>query len=166
MVCIIEKMKNEDWKYVSQIYKEGIETNLATFQNEVPTWEEWDKSHFSTCRYVAKDGKEILGWIALSPTSSRCVYKGVAEVSVYVRDWYRGKSIGAALLKKVIEESEKEGIWTLQSGIIKENTGSINLHKRCGFREVGIRERIARMNNIEWMDVVMMERRSKIVGIS
>lgn len=166
MGYILEEMKVEDWEAVSQIYREGIETNLATFQNEVPTWEEWDKSHFTICRYVAKEGDTIQGWIALSPTSSRCVYKGVAEVSVYVGDRFKGRGIGAALLKKVIEESEKEGVWTLQSGVIKENTGSINLHKKCGFREVGIREKVAKMNGVEWMDVVILERRSKVVGVS
>lgn len=165
MKYVLEEMKPKDWEAVAQIYKEGIETNLATFQTEVPTWEEWDKSHFSICRYVAKEGDIIHGWIALSPTSSRWVYRGVAEISVYVADRSKGNGIGTFLLNKAIEESEKVGIWTLQSSVIKENIGSINLHKKCGFREIGVREKVAKMINLKWMDVVILERRSKIVGV-
>ncbi|AWK52074.1 N-acetyltransferase [Clostridium beijerinckii] len=160
----INKMKNTDWNQVGDIYLEGINTKKATFQTEVPTFEEWDSGHIQSCRLVARSEQGIvLGWVALSKTSSRCVYMGVAEVSVYIGEKYRGFGIGKALLKKVIEESEEKGYWTLQSGIIRENEVSIELHKRCGFRIVGIREKIAKMDNKTWHDVVFMERRSHLV---
>lgn len=160
----IDRMKNEDWEQVSKIYLEGINTKKATFQTEVPTFEEWDSGHIDVCRLVARsEDDKILGWIALSATSSRCVYKGVAEVSVYIGENNRGLGIGKALLKTVIEESEKNGFWTLQSGIIRENEDSIELHKKCDFRIVGIREKIAKMDNKTWHDVVFMERRSYFI---
>lgn len=161
----IDEMKKDDWSKVANIYLEGIKTGLATFQTQVPTWDEWNNSHISSCRLVVRLGDTVLGWGALSPTSSRCVYKGVAEVSIYIGEKYKGKGIGTFLLKNLIELSEKNGFWTLQSGIIRKNLTSIALHEKCGFREVGIREKVAKMNNKEWMDVVFMERRSKIVGI-
>jgi len=160
----INKMKNTDWNQVGDIYLEGINTKKATFQTEVPTFEEWNSGHIESCRLVARsDDGVVLGWVALSKTSSRCVYMGVAEVSVYIGEKYRGFGIGKALLKKVIEESEEKGYWTLQSGIIRENEVSIELHKRCGFRIVGIREKIAKMDNKTWHDVVFMERRSDFI---
>ena len=160
----INKMKNTDWNQVADIYLEGINTKKATFQTEVPTFEEWNSVHIESCRLVARsDDGIVLGWVALSKTSSRCVYMGVAEVSVYIGEKYRGFGIGKALLKKVIEESEEKGYWTLQSGIIRENEVSIELHKRCGFRIVGIREKIAKMDNKTWHDVVFMERRSDFI---
>jgi len=160
----INKMKNTDWNQVGDIYLEGINTKKATFQTEVPTFEEWNSGHIESCRLVARsDDGIVLGWVALSKTSSRCVYMGVAEVSVYIGEKYRGFGIGKALLKKVIEESEEKGYWTLQSGIIRENEVSIELHKRCGFRIVGIREKIAKMDNKTWHDVVFMERRSDFI---
>lgn len=159
------EMKESDWKQVSDIYLEGIKTGLATFAAEVPTFEDWDNSHVSSCRLVARFGDNILGWAVLSPTSSRCVYAGVAEVSVYIGEKYKGQGIGKALLTSLIKSSEESGFWTLQSGIIRDNHASIELHKKCGFREIGIREKVGKMNNESWMDVVLMERRSKIVGI-
>lgn len=165
MEYIIDKMKQYDWEQVSNIYLEGIQTGKATFQSEIPSFENWNKSHVSSCRLVVRDGNEVLGWTALSPTSSRCVYVGVAEVSIYIGQKYRGQGIGKMLLERLIELSEENGFWTLQSGIIRENTSSIELHKKCGFREIGIREKVAKMNNGDWHDVVLMERRSKIVGI-
>lgn len=161
----IEKMMQSDWEQVAGIYLEGIKTEIATFQTEVPTFEAWDNSHISSCRIVARSGDSILGWAVLSPTSSRCVYAGVAEVSIYISEKYKGQGVGMALLTSLIELSEQDGFWTLQSGIIRENTASIELHKKCGFREIGIRERVGKMNNKNWLDVVLMERRSKIVGI-
>jgi L-amino acid N-acyltransferase YncA len=161
----IKEMTKEDWQAVSKIYLEGIQTGIATFQTSIPTWEEWDNGHTKTCRLVACSGKEVLGWVALSPTSSRCVYAGVAEVSIYIGQEFRGQGVGSALLRNVIKLSEENGFWTLQSGIIKENIESIELHKKCGFREIGIREKISRMSNGIWHDVVLMERRSNIVGI-
>ncbi|MDV3428859.1 MAG: N-acetyltransferase family protein [Bacillota bacterium] len=165
MEYTIEEMKESDWEQVSNIYLDGIKTGIATFQTEAPSWEDWDKGHIRSCRFVAKSRNKVLGWAALSPTSSRCVYKGVAEVSIYIGKECKGQGIGTALLAHLIKESEKNGFWTLQSGIIAKNAASIALHKKCGFREVGIREKVARMNNTEWMDVMFMERRSKIAGI-
>lgn len=165
MNYIIDEMKQSDWKQAADIYLEGIKTKKATFQTDVPSWEAWDRSHIKSCRLVARLGDDVLGWAALSPTSSRCVYAGVAEVSIYIGEKYRGFGIGETLLTKLVRLSEENGFWTLQSGIIRENSASIALHKKCGFREVGIREKIAKMNNEKWMDVVFMERRSKIVGI-
>ncbi len=162
---IIENMREEDWKQVSDIYLAGIKTGIATFQSDIPTWEEWDKGHSTSCRFVARAEDIILGWIALSPVSSRCVYAGVAEVSIYINQKYTGMSIGTALLKHLIQQSEGEGYWTLQSGIIKENISSRMLHKKCGFREIGYRERPGKMNNGTWHDVILMEYRSKLVGI-
>ncbi|WMJ77534.1 MULTISPECIES: GNAT family N-acetyltransferase [unclassified Sedimentibacter] len=160
----VEVMKASDWSQVAKIYAEGIMTKIATFQSEAPSWEEWDKGHCKSCRLVARTGDIILGWAALSPVSSRCVYAGVAEVSIYINKQYRGQKVGTALLEKLIELSEENGYWTLQSGIIKENTSSLNLHRKCGFREIGYRERLGKMDNGKWHDVVLVERRSKLVG--
>lgn len=161
----IEEMKKEDWEVVSKIYLEGINTHKATFQTEVPTWQDWNNSHIDSCRLVARSGDKVLGWVALSPTSSRCVYAGVAEVSIYIGEEYRRKGIGKALLTNLINLSEKSGFWTLQSGIIKENSASIELHKSCGFRKIGIRERLGKISDGQWHDVVLMEHRSNTVGI-
>ena len=161
----IEEMTRENWEEVARIYLEGINTRKATFQTEIPTWESWNSSHINSCRLVAHLDNKILGWGALSLTSSRCVYAGVAEVSIYIGEKYRGKGIGRALLNNLVKLSEENGFWTLQSGIIKENTASIALHKRCGFREIGVRKKLGKMSNGVWHDVVLMERRSDIVGI-
>ncbi len=161
----IKEMVEQDWKQVEDIYLEGIRTRMATFQTGAPTWDDWNNGHMKICRLVAKSGDTILGWCALSPTSSRCVYRGVAEVSIYISEKYKGQGIGTLLLNKLIAESEKRGIWTLQSSVIKENIKSRKLHEKCGFREVGIREKVAKMNSEKWMDVVILERRSKITGI-
>lgn len=161
----IDEMQKSDWEQVAKIYLEGINTGKATFQTEVPTFENWNNGHIVSCRLVARSsvGNNILGWVALSPTSSRCVYEGVAEVSIYIGEKYRGIGIGKNLLNSLVKTSEKEGFWTLQSGIIRENTASIELHKKCGFRQVGIREKIAKMSNGVWHDVVFVERRSSII---
>lgn len=161
----ISNMKKEHWNQVKEIYKEGIETGIATFQTELPSYESWDKGHLSIGRFVALKGEKVLGWIAISPTSSRCVYSGVVEVSIYVGKDSRGLGIGSELMKKLIETTEKNNIWSIYSAIIRENSASINLHKKSGFREVGIREKIAKLSNGKWSDTVIMERRSKIVGI-
>lgn len=161
----IKNMKEADWKQVSDIYFAGIKTEIATFQSDIPTWEDWDKGHNTTCRFVARAEDKVLGWVALSPVSSRCVYAGVAEVSIYISTDYKGMGIGTALLNKMIAHSEEEGYWTLQAGIIRENTPSRMLHQKCGFREIGYKERLGKMNNGKWHDVILMERRSKVVGI-
>lgn len=161
----IDEMKESDWEQVAKIYLEGINTGKATFQTEVPTFENWNNGHIASCRLVARSVEnDILGWVALSPTSSRCVYAGVAEVSIYIGENYRGLGIGKNLFNSLIKSSEEEGFWTLQSGIIRENTASIELHKKCGFKLVGIREKIAKMSNGVWHDVAFMERRSNIIG--
>lgn len=165
MEYTIEEITKAHWEQISQIYLEGINTGIATFQTEIPTWNDWNSSHIESCRFVACQGNKVLGWVALSPTSSRCVYSGVAEVSIYIGEKYRRLGIGKLLLEKLIDSSEKNGFWTLQSGIIKENIGSISLHKSCGFREIGIREKLGKMPNGKWYDVLLMERRSNIVGI-
>lgn len=159
----IEEMRYTDWDQVSLIYQEGIATGNATFEKSIPSWDLWVLSHVSGCNIVARSEHRILGWAALSPTSRRKVYSGVMEASVYVSEESRGKGIGLALLRKLIELSEEKGIWTLQAGIFPENETSIKLHKKCGFRIVGIREKIGKINGI-WRDVVLMERRSKKVG--
>ena len=160
----IESMAPAHWPDVVRIYQEGIDTGIATFENSVPSWKDWDRNHLKCCRLVCKIGSKVLGWAALSPVSSRCVYGGVAEVSVYVGADHRGKGVGISLLQKLILDSEKEGYWTLQSGIFPENNVSIQMHEKAGFRKIGYRERIAKKNG-QWKDNVLMERRSSIVGL-
>ena len=158
-----DKMQPNDWRAVKKIYEEGIATGNATFQQQVPEWDEWDKSHLQHSRIVAKENGEVVGWAALTPVSGRCVYAGVGEVSVYVSDRARGKGVGKQLLQQLIHESEANGIWTLQAGIFPENIASIKIHEKGGFRTLGTRERIGRMNGV-WRDTVFMERRSSIIG--
>lgn len=162
----IREMKPEDWQIVRSIYEEGIATELATFETQSPEWEKWDKAHIQTCRLVAEEySLGIVGWAALSPVSNREVYSGVMEVSVYVAQASRGKGIGKKLLQRLIQDSEANGIWTLQSAILSENEASIRLHLISGFRLVGKRERLGKLNK-QWRDVVLMERRSKKVGMN
>ncbi len=158
------KMEASDWEVVSKIYAEGIATGFATFETNTPTYEAWDAAHMSTCRIVAFEDEKILGWAALSPVSSRCVYGGVAEVSVYVGQDSRGKGAGKLLMETLIKESEAEGLWTIQSGIFPENKGSIELHKKVGFRYIGKRARVGKLAG-EWKDNLLFERRSETVGI-
>ena len=161
---IFRKLTFSDWEEVSKIYSEGLDTGNATFETNVPDWNDWDNGHLSDGRIVAeKDGK-VVGWSALSPVSSRCVYGGVAEVSVYVSSEYKGQKIGTRLLERLIKDSEDMGIWTLQAGIFPENKGSIIIHKKLNFREVGFREKIGKLNGI-WRDTILLERRSKKTGI-
>ncbi|MHC4111439.1 MAG: GNAT family N-acetyltransferase [Planctomycetota bacterium] len=162
MDLILDTMKNEDWDDVASIYREGIATGNATFEVDAPDWEKWDESHLRDCRLVAKAEGKVIGWAALSPVSARSAYSGVAEVSLYVAASIRGVGVGKALLRAMIDESESSGIWTLQAGIFPENAASIALAKGCGFREVGRRERIGQMDFV-WRDVIVMERRSKVV---
>jgi phosphinothricin acetyltransferase len=149
----------DDWASVRAIYEEGIASGNATFEQSAPEWAEWDAGHISDCRIVVAGGGAVLGWAALSRVSNRCVYGGVAEVSIYVAGAARGRGLGRLLLERLVEESERAGLWTLQAGIFPENAASIALHQRCGFRIVGTRERLGRMNG-RWLDVVLMERRS------
>jgi L-amino acid N-acyltransferase YncA len=164
------------WPSVRKIYAEGIATGNATFETEIPDWEKWDATHRRDCRLVAAEPTEdeaefrltgkitVLGWAALSPVSARDVYRGVAEVSVYVAAAARGRNIGKALLESLIQESESVGIWTLQAAIFPENVPSFALHRSCGFREVGIRRRLGMLGGV-WRDVLLLERRSAKVGI-
>ena len=158
-------MKASDWEQVRAIYLEGIKSGNSTFETDAPSWERWDQQHLQFGRLVMRDGDRILGWTALAPVSKRDVYRGVAELTVYVAEGARGVGIGRALLEHLIEESERNGIWTLQAAIFPENTASVKLHLGCGFREIGRRERIARLNDT-WRDTLLYERRSKNTGVS
>ncbi len=160
----IEPMRPADWPTVRAIYEQGIATRLATFETNTPDWPEWDAARLPAPRLVARSGETIAGWAALSPVSRRPVYAGVAEVSVYVAADWRGHGVGAALLAALITGAEAAGIWTLQAVMFPENTASVALHRRHGFRLVGRRERIARLDG-RWRDTVIYERRSAIVGM-
>lgn len=160
---VIDTLRPDDWPSVKAIYREGIATGMATFETEPPPWERWNAAHRLDCRFVARDGDRVLGWAALSPVSDWCVYTGVAECSIYVAEAARGQGIGKRLLGALIEASEAAGIWTLQAGIFPENAASLALHQACGFRVVGIRERIGQLHGV-WKDVVFLERRSPVVG--
>ncbi|PFG07583.1 GNAT family N-acetyltransferase [Bacillus sp. es.034] len=160
----IDKMRKDDWSQVAEIYREGIATGNATFQKDIPSWEEWDDNHIQAGRIVVRSGDSIIGWAAMSPVSSRCVYRGVAEVSVYVSARHAGQGIGSQLLSALIEASEQGGYWTLQAGIFPENVASIKLHEKQGFRILGHREKIGKMDGV-WRDTVLLERRSKTAGV-
>ena len=160
MAWQIRTLSADDWPDVRRIYQQGMDTNLATFETSCPVWEEWDASHLQACRLVITDNDKVLGWAALSPVSSRCVYAGVAELSLYIDSVCRGQGLGKSLLKELISCSEEKGFWTLQSGIMQENIASIRLHKSCGFRMVGYRERIGRDRFGTWRNTVLMEKRS------
>jgi L-amino acid N-acyltransferase YncA len=157
---IIDEMQASDWEQVRSIYLEGIRSGHSTFETDAPEWEQWDEAHLQVARLVMREGDRVLGWAALSPVSKRKVYRGVAEVTVYVTEDARGQGIGRALLEALVDASEKQGIWTLQASIFPENTASVELHLRCGFREVGRREQIAMLNGV-WRDTILFERRSK-----
>lgn len=161
----VDTMIAADWPQVARIYKDGINTKLATFQTTVPTWESWDAGHIGECRLVARDGEQVVGWAAMSKTSDRCCYAGVVEVSIYVDINRSGQGIGKSLLSTLLAEAEKEGFWTIETRIIRENTASIELHKKCGFEQVGVRKRIGKMDNGNWHDVVLLEYRSQINGM-
>lgn len=160
---VITGMTAADWEGVRAVYLEGITTGDATFETEAPAWERWDASHMEHCRLVARSNNIIAGWAALSPVSARRVYAGVAETSVYVAAGFRGAGVGRALLDALVTCSEEHGVWTLQAGIFPENAASLALHRQCGFREVGRRERLGKMRG-RWRDVVLLERRSGRVG--
>jgi L-amino acid N-acyltransferase YncA len=152
-------MSRAHWPAVAAIFAEGIATGQATFETQVPSWEEWDADHLPGQRLVAIDGDEVVGWAALSPTSGRCVYRGVAEVSVYVAERARGRGVGTRLLEALVTQAERAGIWTVEAGIFPENGASVALHRRAGFRVVGTRERLGMLDG-SWRDVLLLERRS------
>jgi L-amino acid N-acyltransferase YncA len=159
----IRSMADTDWEDVAEIYKQGIDTGNATFEQKIPAWTAWDNAHLKKCRLIATINNEVAGWAALSPISGRCIYAGVAEVSVYVSKKHRGRRVGTKLLEKLIKKSEKEQFWTLQAGIFPENTASLSIHAKVGFRQVGYREKIGKLNDV-WRDNVFLERRSSVVG--
>ncbi len=158
----ITNFKKKDWEEIREIYKEGIETGYSTLETEVPTWEDWEKNLIKECRLIARNQEEIFGWAAITRFSNREVYSGVGDVSIYIKENARGEGIGKKLLNSLVEESEKHGYWTLQSKIFPNNISSINLHLKCGFRKVGIREAFGKRNE-EPQDILLMERRSKLV---
>lgn len=160
----IENLLPEHWKQVKSIYESGIATGNATFQTSAPDWEEWNQSHIQNCRLVAIENGRVLGWAALTPVSGRCVYAGVAEVSVYVHEDARAKGVGDSLLKALIEASEAANFWTLQAGIFPENAASLHVHEKNGFRKVGFREKIGKMKEV-WRDTILLERRSTKTGL-
>lgn len=159
---LVRPMTASDWPAVERIYAEGIATRNATFASEPPPWPEFDAGHTPEHRFVAEVGGDVVGWVACSPVSSRCVYRGVLELSVYVARSARGRGVGSALLGALVASSEAAGVWTLQTGIFPENTASLALHRRRGFREVGLRERLGEMDGV-WRDVLLLERRSSLV---
>ena len=161
---VITEMLPEHWDEVSKIFKEGIDTGLASLELEIPNWEYWNSHHLKDCRHVAFLQDEIIGWVALSPVSSREAYRGVAEVSIYIANLHKSKSIGSQLMEIIILESERLNIWTLQAVVFPENISSIKIHEKFGFRQVGYRERISK-NRGKWQDTILMERRSKVVGV-
>lgn len=150
-------MEKTDWERVAEIYKQALEKGIATFNTQCPSYVEWDLAHHSDCRYVYVDADRVVGWIAISPTSVRSAYQGSVEVSIYVDNAYQGKGIGRSLMNTLIETAPEHGYWSLYSAIFSVNTASIALHKKCGFREIGYRERIARDRFGVWQNTTLME---------
>ena len=163
-MIVFETLQATHWPDVKRIYEEGIATGHATFELEAPTWESWDKSHIALPRLVAISNNLVAGWAALSHVSERCVYGGVAEVSIYIASAFRGSGVGINLLKQLILDSERNNFWTLQARIFPENLASVTIHERNGFRKVGVRERIGKLNGI-WRDTLLFERRSSLIGL-
>jgi L-amino acid N-acyltransferase YncA len=157
-------MAPTDWPAIHRIYEDGIATGTATLETIAPSWMAWDASHLDSCRMVAEEDGEVVAWAALTPVSGRCAYGGVAEISIYVAESSRGQKVGQKLLEALVSESEGMGFWTLQAQIFEENVASIHIHETAGFRIVGVRERIGQING-SWHDVVLMERRSQLVGV-
>ncbi len=159
----VEPLQPEDWPQVRSIYAESIKTGFSTFDTKLPDWEDWDSSRLSTCRFVAREGKTVFGWASLSPSSSTWGYVGVAEVSVHVGKAVQKQGIGTALLQALFAASENEKYWTLTAEIISENSASLALHKKCGFREIGYLEKLGHRQGA-WHDVILLEKRSKKTG--
>ena len=160
MEYFIREMEDKDWEDVLKIYKQGIESGISTFRKDLPDKKSWESSHLKACRFIlCHNSGSVVGWAALSPTSSRIDYCGVTEVSIYIDKAHQGKKLGEFLLNKIKDEAEKNGIWTLQSSIFQANKASLKLHKKCGFREVGYREKIAKDKNDIWQNTVLMEYR-------
>jgi phosphinothricin acetyltransferase len=160
---LIRALTEADWPAVAAIYAEGIATQNATFDTSVPSWEAWDEAHLVEHRFVAEEDGRVVGWVALGSVSDRCCYAGVVENSVYVAADARGRGVGRALLEALVAATEAAGIWTIQTGIFPENVASVALHERCGFRVVGVRDRLGQLDGV-WRDVLLLERRSGVVG--
>ncbi len=162
----IRSMRPKNWQQVADIYATGIATGNATFETEPPAWASWDRAHRQDLRLVALDAELVVGWAAAGGVSDRCCYAGVAEHSVYVRPGpgYQGRGIGRALLRSLVDAATEAGVWTLQTGIFPENQASVALHEACGFRVVGRRERLGQLNGV-WRDVLLLERRSNLIGV-
>ena len=158
-------LTRRDWPAVAEIYRQGIESGNATFETEVPDWESWNAARSPECRIVAEAGGEVIGFAALSPVSGRCVYGGVREAMIYIAERARGQGVGATLLGRLVAKSEARGVWTLQAGIFPENAVSIRIFEKSGFRILGTHERLGRFHDGRWRDVVLMERRSRVVGV-
>jgi phosphinothricin acetyltransferase len=159
---IVHDLRADDWPAVRAIYEEGIRSGNATFETEPPSWEEWDAAH-PALRLVAERDGFVVGWAALSPSSPRRCYRGVGDVSVYVAERARGEGVGRALLERLVADSEELGYWTLSAGVFPENEASLHLHCACGFRELGVRERLGESGGV-WRDLVILERRSEVVA--
>jgi phosphinothricin acetyltransferase len=157
-------MNDSDAQVVLEIYKKGLDTRHATFETQVPAWQDWDRSHHKFCRFVYVESGSVVGWVALSPISTRFCYSGAAEISIYVDPKHAGKGIGHELMAHAIQDSEKNGIWTIHSSIFPENNATLQLHLKHGFREVGLRERIAKLDG-KWRSTLILERRSNVVGV-
>jgi L-amino acid N-acyltransferase YncA len=161
----IGPMAAEDWPACRQIYEEGIATGQATFETVAPDWAAWDAAHLAAGRMVARDAEDrVIGWAALSPVSDRCAYEGVAEASIYVAASARRQGVGGALMRALLDAADASGVWTVQAGVLVENRASLALAERTGFRTIGIRERIGRLDGT-WRDVMLLERRSSVVGV-
>ena len=158
----LQALRPDDWPAVREIYEAGIATGDATFETAAPSWQVWDATHLADHRLVARDGGRVVGWTALAPVSDRCAYAGVAEDSIYVAPDLQGRGVGRALLSAVVASAEQGGIWTVQTGIFPENQASVRLHQACGFRVVGLRERLGRLQG-RWRDVLLLERRSPVI---
>jgi L-amino acid N-acyltransferase YncA len=159
---LIADLRQQHWPDVVRIYADGIATGNATFETEAPTWDRWDAAHLPQHRYVALRAGTVVGWVAVSPASDRCVYGGVVENSVYVDARARGRGVGRLLLERLVRSTEAAGIWTIQTGIFPENEASLRLHERVGFEVVGRRKRLGKLHGT-WRDVLLLERRSSVV---
>lgn len=156
-------MRAADWSEINDIYQEGIDTGTASFRTPDISWKDWDSSHLKTCRFVSLQGKEIVGWCALLPVIANYDVGGVGEIEVYVKQGYKGQGIGSSLLNALIIESEKKGIWMLQAGIFLQNSASLKIYEKAGFRVVGYREKIGKAKGV-WQDNLLMERRNKLIA--
>jgi phosphinothricin acetyltransferase len=160
----IRPLVADDYPRVREIYLAGIATGHATFETTAPDWEGWDRKFVKNCRLVAETEGQVVGWAGVAPVSDRCVYGGVGEVAVYVAEEARGQGLGTRLLDALARVSEEAGFWTLQAGVFPENEGSVRIHEKCGFRVLGTRKRLGKMGD-RWRDVLVLERRSTVVGV-